>query len=109
VVRNAQTYIEENIHKNISIDDLSSTFAIGRRNFDRRFVKATGNTIAEYLSRVKIEVAKKEFETSRKTVKEVMNRLGYSNVKTFRDMFRKITGMSPVEYKRKYNKEGTFS
>ena len=109
VVRHAQTYIEENIHKNISIDDLSSTFAIGRRNFDRRFVKATGNTIAEYLSRVKIEVAKKEFETSRKTVKEVMNRLGYSNVKTFRDMFRKITGMSPVEYRRKYNKEGIFS
>ncbi len=84
---------------------LSSRFAVGRRNFDRRFIKATGNTPVEYSQRVKIEAAKKSFETSRKTVNEVMYDVGYSDVKAFREVFRKITGMSPLEYRGKYNKD----
>jgi len=47
-------------------------FAVGRRNFDRRFIKATGNTPVEYTQRVKVESAKKAFENSRKSVNEVM-------------------------------------
>jgi len=106
VVQKAQTYIENNLHEKISIGDLSSQFALGRRNFDRRFIKATGNTPLEYAQRVKIESAKKALETSRKTINEVMYAVGYADVKAFREVFKKITGMSPVEYKRKYNKEG---
>jgi transcriptional regulator GlxA family with amidase domain len=87
------------------VEDLSSMFAVGRRNFDRRFIKATGNTPVEYAQRVKIETAKKALETSRKTISEVMYEVGYSDVKAFREVFRKITGMSPLEYKSKYNKE----
>jgi transcriptional regulator GlxA family with amidase domain len=78
---------------------------VGRRNFDRRFIKATGNTPAEYAQRVKAEWAKKNFENTRKTINEVMYEVGYSDVKAFREMFRKSTGMSPLEYKSKYNKE----
>lgn len=84
---------------------MSSRYAVGRRNFDRRFIKATGNTPLEYAQRVKIESAKKALETSRKTVTEVMYDVGYSDVKAFREVFRKITGMSPLEYKGKYNRE----
>jgi transcriptional regulator GlxA family with amidase domain len=87
------------------VEDLSQKFAVGRRNFDRRFIKATGNTPIEYLQRVKIESAKKSFETTRKNINEVMYEVGYSDVKAFRETFRKITGMSPLEYKHKYNKE----
>ncbi|MBI3134224.1 MAG: helix-turn-helix domain-containing protein [Bacteroidetes bacterium] len=105
LVKKAQTYIENNLQEKISVEDLSSRFAVGRRNFDRRFIKATGNTPVEYLQRVKIESAKKSLETSRKTVNEVMYEVGYSDVKAFREVFRKITGMSPVEYKGRYNKE----
>ena len=105
MVKKAQTYIEKNLHEKISVEDLSSKFAIGRRNFDRRFIKATGNTPLEYSQRVKIESAKKAFETSRKTINEVMYDVGYSDVKAFREVFRKITGMSPLEYKGKYNRE----
>lgn len=100
----AQEYIEKNLNEKIIIDNLSSTFNIGRRNFDRRFIKATGNTPIEYSQRVKIEFAKKAFETNRKTVNEVMYEVGYSDVKAFREVFRKITGMSPLEYRGKYNK-----
>ncbi len=78
---------------------------MGRRNFDRRFIRATGNTPVEYSQRVKIESAKKAIETSRKTINEVMYQVGYSDVKAFREVFRKITGMLPLEYRNKYNKE----
>jgi transcriptional regulator GlxA family with amidase domain len=105
IVKKAQAYIETNAQEKISFDYLSSAFAVGRRNFDRRFIKATGNTPLEYSQRVKIESAKKALETSRKTVNEVMYEVGYSDVKAFREVFRKITGMSPLEYRNKYNKE----
>jgi transcriptional regulator GlxA family with amidase domain len=107
VVKQAQAYIENNLQEKISIEELSSRFAVGRRNFDRRFIKATGNTPVEYIQRVKIESAKKTFETTRKNVNEVMYEVGYSDVKAFREVFRKITGMSPLEYRSRYNKEAT--
>lgn len=103
VVQQAQAYIEHNIDERISVEDLSSKFAIGRRNFDRRFIKATGNTPIEYAQRVKIESAKKTLESTRKTINEVMYEVGYSDIKAFRELFRKITGLSPLEYKNKYN------
>jgi transcriptional regulator GlxA family with amidase domain len=105
LIKKAQEHIENHADEKISMQDLCSMFAVGRRNFDRRFIKATGNTPVEYLQRVKIESAKKEFETTRKTINEVMYEVGYSDVKAFREVFRKITGMSPLEYKHKYNKE----
>lgn len=105
MVEKAQAFIESKLHEKISVEHLSSKFAVGRRNFDRRFIKATGNTPVEYSQRVKVESAKKAFETTRKTISEVMYEVGYSDVKAFREVFRKITGMSPIEYKGKYNRE----
>ena len=107
VVKKAQAYMESKLHEKISVEHLSSKFAVGRRNFDRRFIKATGNTPVEYSQRLKIEAAKKAFENSRKTINEVMYDVGYSDVKAFREVFRKITGMSPLQYRMKYNKEAT--
>jgi transcriptional regulator GlxA family with amidase domain len=109
MVKKAQVYIESKPDEKISVESLSAQFAVGRRNFDRRFIKATGNTPVEYAQRVKIELAKKAFETSRKTINEVMYEAGYSDVKAFREVFRKITGMSPLEYRGKYNKEALGS
>lgn len=105
MVKKAQAYIESKPNEKISVEHLSSRFFVSRRNFDRRFIKATGNTPIEYLQRVKIESAKRAFETSRKTINEVMYEVGYSDLKAFREVFRKITGLSPLEYRNKYNKE----
>lgn len=105
VVKEVQNYIEEHFRSKISVEELSNRFSVGRRNFDRRFIKATGNTPIEYVQRVKVESAKKALELSRKTVSEVMYEVGYSDLKAFREVFRKYTGMSPVEYKGRYNKE----
>ncbi len=103
-VKKAQEFIEQNVADKISVEDLASKFAIGRRNFERRFKKATNNTPIEYIQRVKIEAAKKSLEASRKNVAEVMYDVGYSDTKSFRSVFKKITGMSPVDYRNKYNK-----
>jgi transcriptional regulator GlxA family with amidase domain len=105
IVKKAQAYIESKPGEKISVEYLSSRYSVSRRNFDRRFIKATGNTPLEYSQRVKIELAKKAFETSRKNINEVMYEVGYSDVKAFREVFRKMTGMSPLEYRGKYNKE----
>lgn len=105
MVQKAQAYIESKLDEKISVEDLSSKFTVGRRNFDRRFIKATGNRPVEYSQRVKMEAAKKAFETTRKTINEVMYEVGYSDVKAFREVFRKITGMPPLEYRKKYNKD----
>jgi transcriptional regulator GlxA family with amidase domain len=108
-IQRAQEFIESKLHEKLSVADLCSRFAVGRRSFDRRFVKATGNTPGEYLQRVKIEAAKKAFESTRKTIKEVMLEVGYSDVKGFRTVFKKITGLLPLQYKRKYYKEVTLA
>lgn len=109
MVREAQSYIENKLNEKISVEELASRFAIGRRNFDRRFIKATGNTPLEYSQRVKIESAKRAFESTRKSINEVMYEVGYSDLKAFREVFRKITGMSPLEYRLKYNNEVSIS
>ncbi|HEY5745523.1 MAG TPA: helix-turn-helix domain-containing protein [Chryseolinea sp.] len=108
VVKKAQVHFENKLSEKISMGDLSSKLNVSRRNFDRRFIKATGNTPVEYLQRAKIEAAKKALETSRKNVNEVMYDVGYSDIKAFREVFRKITGMSPLDYRNKYNKEAAI-
>lgn len=104
-IKKAQEFIESNFQDKITVDQLATMFAIGRRNLERRFKKATANTVVEYIQRVKIEAAKKYFETNRKNINEVMYEVGYSDTKAFRTIFKKITGLSPIDYKNKYNKE----
>lgn len=100
----AQEYIEKNIHEKTPTDELAKISAIGRRTFERRFKQATNNSVLEYIQRVKIEAAKRQFETNRKNINEVMYDVGYTDTKAFRDLFKKITGLTPVEYRNKYNK-----
>lgn len=104
VVSQAQSLIEKNISEKFSVENLSSKLNVSRRNFDRRFIKATGNTPSEYVQRVKMEAVKKKLETTRKNINEVMYEVGYSDVKAFREVFKKITGLSPIEYKQRFSK-----
>jgi transcriptional regulator GlxA family with amidase domain len=104
----AQTFIEENFNEKITIDDLADQFAVGRRSFERRFKKATNNSVIEYHQRVKIEAAKRSFETSRKNITEVMFDVGYTDTKAFRTVFKKLTGLTPIEYRNKYQKSEVF-
>jgi transcriptional regulator GlxA family with amidase domain len=101
----AQEFIESNFQNKITVDELASMLALSRRNLERRFKKATANTVVEYIQRVKIEAAKMSLESSRENVNEVMYKVGYSDPKSFRVTFKKITGLSPIQYRNKYNRE----
>ncbi|WP_187263532.1 GlxA family transcriptional regulator [Pontibacter beigongshangensis] len=104
-IKKAQEYIEQNFQEKITVDQLASMLALSRRNLERRFKKATANSIVEYIQRVKIEAAKMSLETSRENVNEVMYHVGYSDPKAFRTTFKRITGLSPVQYRSKFNLE----
>ena len=104
-IRQAQEFIETNFQEKVTIDQLASMLALSRRNLERRFKKATSNTVTQYIQRVKIEAAKLSLESSRENVNEVMYNVGYQDPKAFRVTFKKITGLSPIEYRKKYNRE----
>lgn len=104
-IRKAQEFIEQNFQEKITVDQLASAFALGRRNLERRFKKATSNTVVEYIQRVKIEAAKISLESSRENVNEVMYKVGYTDPKAFRITFKRLTGLSPVQYRAKYNRD----
>lgn len=103
-IKRAQEFIERNFQDKITVDELASMLALGRRNLERRFKKATANTVAEYIQRVKIEAAKMSLESSVENVNEVMYKVGYTDTKAFRTTFKRITGLSPVQYRNKYNR-----
>ncbi|MGM0580605.1 MAG: GlxA family transcriptional regulator [Bacteroidota bacterium] len=104
-IKTLQEHLEKNYQEKISVDELSRDYGIGRRSLERRFKKATGNTVIEYFQRVKVEAAKRELEKGFKTISEVMFDVGYSDHKSFRNVFRKYSGMSPAHYKTKYVNE----
>lgn len=99
-----QEFIENSFQSRITVDELSEKFGIGRRTLERRFKAATGNSITEYMQRVKVESAKKLLEKGRKTVSEIMWETGYSDMKAFRDVFKKVTGVSPLDYRGKFTR-----
>ena len=103
-IKKAQEFIETNFRNKITVDQLASMLALSRRNLERRFKRATANTVIEYIQRVKVEAAKMSFESSRENINEVMYKVGYNDTKAFRTTFKRITGLSPIQYKNKYNR-----
>ena len=103
-VKLAQDYIERKVDERITVDELAEKFSVGRRTFERRFKQATHNSVLEYVHRIKMEAAKRSFENSRKNISEVMYDVGYTDTKAFRTIFKKVTGLTPVAYRNKFNK-----
>lgn len=103
-IRKAQEIIESRVAEKITVDELAEEVAVGRRSFERRFKRVTNNSVLEYIQRVKMEAAKRSFESSLKNINEVMWEVGYADSKAFRTTFKKITGLTPVDYRNKYNK-----
>ena len=101
-VLKAQEYIKGNPVEVFTVDGICKKFKIGRRTFERRFKKCTGNSIAEYIQRVKVEFAKKQLESGRKTVAEIIYEAGYNDIDSFRKVFKKFTELSPIDYRKKF-------
>ena len=105
LIESCQEFIETHFAEKISMTSISHKFGFSRRNFFRRFKSATGMTPNEYLQRVRIEIAKNFLESTDKRVYEVQNEVGYHDPKTFREIFVKLTGLTPKVYRDKYRLE----
>jgi transcriptional regulator GlxA family with amidase domain len=99
-----QDYIEKHYQHKIFTGTLATLINASRRTFERRFKDATNNTISEYLQRVRVEAAKTFFEASRKNVTEIMFEVGYTDTKAFREIFKKVTGLTPIEYRNRFSR-----
>ncbi len=108
-VKKAQNYIEAHFSEKISVEELADQAITSTRNFVRRFKKATKNTPIEYIQRVRIENAKKKLESSTMNVLQVMLDSGYNDDKTFRTIFKRYAGLTPLEYRKKYNREMAYA
>ena len=75
-IKNAQKYIENNFREKITVERLATMTILGRRSFERRFKKATNDTVTKYIQRVKIEAAKMSLESTKENVYEVMYNVG---------------------------------
>lgn len=104
VIKKVQEFIENNFHQKITVDDLAMRLSIGRRSLERRFKKATANTLNEYIQRVKIEAAKKHLESGVMKITDIMYEVGYSDNKAFRNSFKLLTGLLPNQYRSKYRR-----
>lgn len=102
LVAQVQHYIESHYFEKLTIEEICGNFGITRRTFERRFKKAAANSPIEYLQRVRVEAAKKLLEEGYKTVSEIVFEVGYTDMKAFRDVFKKITGATPLEYRAKF-------
>jgi transcriptional regulator GlxA family with amidase domain len=101
-VLNAQEFIEHHPTETFTVDEICAKSDIGRRTFERRFRRCTGNSVAEYIQRVKVEFTKKQLESGRKTVNEIIYEVGYSDIDAFRKIFKRHTDLSPIDYRKKY-------
>lgn len=101
-VLEVQEFLENNFKHNLTVSEIAMKHSMNRRSIERRFKSATNNTIVEYLQRVRVEKAKRLLEASNKNVSEIMYEVGYSDQKAFRQVFKKITSISPQAYKNKY-------
>lgn len=109
LVIEAQQLIESKYHQANTVEEIIVNMPSSRRNFVRRFKHATGITPIVYLQRTRIEAARKLLEQTNQSVTEVMLNAGYNDIKAFRTLFRKNLGLSPREYREKFNKRATLN
>jgi transcriptional regulator GlxA family with amidase domain len=74
------------------------------RTFLRRFTQATGIKPSEYQKRLQISRAREILEFSRTGIEEIASRVGYNDVEAFRRTFRKISGLTPSDYRWRFSR-----
>lgn len=102
-ILSAEQYLNENFHKDISVDSLARELGMSSRNLFRRFSLATGSTILKYLQTLRIEKARYYLEQTRLTVDEITFKVGYDDSSSFSRLFKKHTELSPVAYRKKFS------
>ncbi len=94
-----QSHIGDNIAEAIDFNFLANERSMSRRNFDRRFKAATGQTPLNYLQKLRMETARELLKHSNLSVAEIMFHCGYQDATHFRSLFKKYHGSTPRQYR----------
>ena len=98
-----QHWLQKTEARVIDLSTLASCAQLEERTFLRRFHKATGMTSTEYCQRLRIGEAKDFLQFSLTPVEQIAWKVGYSDVSAFRKIFKRIVGLTPSEYRRRFN------
>lgn len=102
VVRAAQLWLRSNFSAPKPVEELVRNSGLPERTFKRRFKKATEHAPIEYVQKLRIEDAKRRLERTESPVDDIGWAVGYEDAAFFRRLFKRITGMTPAAYRRKF-------
>jgi transcriptional regulator GlxA family with amidase domain len=102
VVNDAQTWLAHNYQQADVVAGLVRRSGLPKRTFDRRFKAATGYSPLAYVQTLRIEEAKQALERSATPVEAIGREVGYEDAASFRRLFRRLAGMAPAEYRKKF-------
>lgn len=98
VIKNAVRYIEDNYMEQISLEHISSYIGISPQYFSKIFKEETGMNYIDWLTKLRIENAKKIMIEKKSTIKQACYMVGYNDPSYFSRAFKKIVGVSPTVY-----------
>lgn len=97
-VNKAKKYIDDNYMNELTLDDVSRVVNISSYYFSKVFKEETGENFIDYLTKLRIEAAKKLLKTTDKSMKEISAEVGYTDPNYFSRNFKKYTGKTPTDY-----------
>lgn len=101
-IRAAEEFLRTHFDEDVSIDLLAQRSGMSSRNFVRRFKAATGAQPGAYVQTLRMAAAKELLERGATSVQEVCTKAGYADIVFFRRLFKRHTGMTPAEYRRRF-------
>lgn len=100
-VRLCCTYIQQHTHEKITLEMLADQCGMSGRRLSEKFKKETGSPVVDYIHRVKMEEAELLLRDSDYTLGEISSYLGYANQSHFIAVFRRLYGMTPMQYRNR--------
>lgn len=100
-IADCMAYIQINLESKISLETVASAQGFNKNYLATRFKKETGRTVGDYIAQAKIEYSKNLLDHTTLSISEIGHRLCFSSESHFSSIFRKITGMTPTEYKNR--------
>jgi len=99
----AQDWLERHFKGDISMDELAEKVGLGSRTFKRRFKQATNENPINYLQRIRVEQVKDKLEKTTEAINNIIWSVGYEDISSFRQLFKRFTGLTPKDYRQKFS------
>jgi YesN/AraC family two-component response regulator len=97
----AKRFIRRNCLRKVKLQDVASTVGLSLKYLSRVFKEHTGIGFDEYKLGLKIDKSKDFLKKTRYNIDQIADKIGYENTESFIRQFKKITGSTPTEYRRK--------